>query len=163
MRACKLVNLLCKRGLEYTDCIHCRLTRCHKRTVITVSCVWLTRASIPLCCVKNGRISHIVLDLMVRLQFWRFRECRVHLHCYYSQIHCELDYLSLLGFCLWVKHLLEIICIRLEYLILYNCKLFLLKIVTWSYNCLLKSIINYLSKSNWWKLLFWNYRIIFIR
>ena len=44
--------------------------------------------------------------------------------------------------------LCEIICIQLEFLILYNCKLFVLRIVIWSYNCLLKIIISYLKPYN---------------
>ena len=29
------------------------------------------------------------LNLMVRLLFWRFGECRVPLHCYYSLVHSD--------------------------------------------------------------------------
>ena len=37
--------------------------------------------------------------------------------------------------------LFKIICISLEYLIPYKCKLFVLRIVSLNYNCLLKIII----------------------
>ena len=37
---------------------------------------------------------------------------------------------------------LKIICIREEYLAPYNCKLFALTLVTWSYNYLLRIIIR---------------------
>ena len=30
------------------------------------------------------------LNLMLRLQFWRFEECRITLHCHYSQVHSDL-------------------------------------------------------------------------
>ena len=35
-----------------------------------------------------------------------------------------------------------------EYLMLYNCKLFVLRMVTWIYNCLQKVIISYLKPYN---------------
>ena len=42
-------------------------------------------------------------------------------------------------------NLLKIIHIQLEYLLPYNCKLFVLRIVTWSSNCLLRIIIIIIS------------------
>ena len=36
-------------------------------------------------------------------QFCRFRECRLSLHCHYSMIHTNLQWLYLLGFNLWIK------------------------------------------------------------
>ena len=61
--------------------------------------------------------------------------------CHYSLVHSEL-----LNSHLWVKYIcLKIICIWLEYLIPYRCKLFVLSIVTGSFNCLLKIIISLIA------------------
>ena len=50
-------------------------------------------------------------------------------------------------------NLFKIIRIWSECLILYNCKLFVLRIVTWSYNFLLSFIISYLKPYNCCKLM----------
>ena len=44
---------------------------------------------------------------------------------------------------------MQIIFIKMKYLIAYNCKLFVLRIVTWNYNCLLKIIYSYLKAYNY--------------
>ena len=43
---------------------------------------------------------------------------------------------------------LKIICIQHEYLISYSSKLFVLRIVTWSYDCWLRIIISYVKPYN---------------
>ena len=59
------------------------------------------------------------------------REYGVAFYCHYSQVHSDLEWLYLLGSYLWVKLIyLKIIHIQLEYLMPYNHKLFVLRIVT---------------------------------
>ena len=53
---------------------------------------------IPTASLKRGKTSPcsvldmIVNNLMARLQSWRFGECRVTLHCYYSQVHLNPEW-----------------------------------------------------------------------
>ena len=71
-------------------------------------------------------------------------------NCYYSQVYSEIQWYYLLGSHLWVKYIcLEISSIQLKYLLPYNCKLFVLRIVTSNFNCLLRIIIiSYLKPYN---------------
>ena len=80
-------------------------------------------------------------------------ESEVPFYCHYSQVHSNLEWQYLLGSRLWVKLVyLKIICIKLEYLIAYNCKLFVVRKLLWSCNCLPRIIIiNYLWRCPWCK------------
>ena len=121
MLYCLQVNTLpCWRGLEYNDCIPCKGVKPPaKKSVLGMTL------------------------LTVRLQFWTCGECSASFFYHYSQVYSDLEYKYLLGSHLWVKLIcLKIICNRLDNLIPYNCKLFVLKTVTWNYDCLQKIIIN---------------------
>ena len=71
------------------------------------------------------------LYLILRLQFWRSEECGILLHCYYSMstdwvvVSVRISYGSIRS--IWKLYI---------YMILYNCKLFVLRIGIWSNNCL---------------------------
>ena len=85
-------------------------------------------------------VRSMILNFMVKLQFWKSKKSGVPLHWNHSQVHSDPEYL--LGSHLCVKYnCLKIICIWLEYLMPYNYKLFVLRIVIWSYDYLLM-IIN---------------------
>ena len=43
--------------------------------------------STPSTSVLDMTLNHLIMWL----QSWIFRECGVPLHCYYSQVHCDLD------------------------------------------------------------------------
>ena len=68
-------------------------------------------------------------------------ECRVPIHCYYSQVHYDPEWYYMLGSSSTSQKIyLKRISIRQEYLIQYYSKRFLLRIGTWSYNCSLTII-----------------------
>ena len=93
-------------------------------------------------------------------------------HCHYSQVHSDPDWWYLLGYCQWVKYIcLKIISLigicesisvcrtndyhQIELLFERNtwndktvCKLFVLRIVSWSYDWLFR-IITYLNPYNY--------------
>ena len=74
----------------------------------------------------------------------------------------------LLGSHLWVKLTCSNIRIRSEYLMLYivsyNCKLFVVSIVTWTYKCLLRIIVCFLKPYNCklfaLRIVTWNYKCL---
>ena len=84
------------------------------------------------------------LHLMVRLQFCKSGRFIVHLY-YYARFTLPGMVVSVWVLSMSQRYLFEIICIRLEYLIQY--KLFVLRIVSWSYDCLHMIIIISYSKS----------------
>ena len=52
----------------------------------------------PLKKISGYHMYDIKLHLMVKLQFWRSKKCGIFLHCHYSQVHFDLEWLYLLGF-----------------------------------------------------------------
>ena len=42
------------------------------------------------------------LHLLVRLQFSRFEERKIHLHCHFSRVHSDLEWSYLSGSHVWV-------------------------------------------------------------
>ena len=60
--------------------------------------------------------------IMVRLQFWSYRESRIPLHCHYSYVHSDPNIMYQLGSIFWFQLIcFQTIRIRYEYLIPYNC------------------------------------------
>ena len=76
---------ICQQSLEYAECTPYRRVRLLPPTPEKIGC----------------SAYDTKLHLVMRLYFKRSRECGVPLHCHYSQVHSDPEWLYLLGSHLW--------------------------------------------------------------
>ena len=106
--------------------------------------------------------------MMVNRNFRRYGKSEVSLHCDYSQVHYDPKWYYWLIFHEKIKNKIR----NYSYSrgIPYNCKLFVLRIFSLNYNCLLRIVITYLKPYNpmqncryyWVEIINWNHLLISI-
>ena len=83
-------NSLTRKKLNPVGCVgNCKIRRLH-----------LCRGIRPHLPSNKGPLYDTKLYLIVRLQFWRFGECGVPFHCYYTSVYSDPEWQHLLGSCL---------------------------------------------------------------